>query len=714
MRYFRFPALVLLGLALFAISGGLGGQPPAPPAVLTTLPGHTETVEAVTFSPDGSLIATGCFDRNLRLFDAATGKEIRTYGGEQGHKGQVLSVAFNAKGDQLATGAADNSARIWDVPVGFPVKTSPTTGAATRVVVAQDGKTFAVAGADGIVKMFPGGEEKGAIELKGHVGAIMNLDLSANTWVTVGADKTVRFWDVAGKQTAARFAPSGVVSLAANANNPTIWLATTDGRVQGWAVPPPAVIPPVVAVLGSGLTLAAFDVSLKKGQPIPGTPVREWSAGGKIAGLALSPDNTRVVTVGPGKECVSWQTGNGTKEKVFEAGGEATAAAFNKDGQRIAVAGSDGTVKLYSVADGKLIGSIAAGGPVSALAFHPTAPQLVGTLKNAATVWTIAYQPGQPLPPEFGRQIQTFPHPSGVSSPTFMADGHFLTAGEDKQVRRFRIASDVAVKNLGHPNLVDCVAFDDTGNLLATGCHDGILRVWDLQKNTPLKTINAHIVTTPQQIQNPIYAVQWSGDHKQIFTSSYDRSIKLWDVASGNLVREFKPAPDPKPIVEPKKDDKKDAPKVEPKKDEGPIGHRDQVFTMALSKDGKFLASGSSDKCVKLWDVATGKVIRDFPNPEMKPVFPGEPAQSHPGWVHSVRFVPGDQFLVTAGVAPKGRSYLAVWNVATGQRVYGAERDNGPIHSIAVSPDGTKLVLGSAPAKGKPEAEAIVIKLPGK
>jgi WD40 repeat protein len=106
--------------------------------------------------------------------------------------------------------------------------------------------------------------------------------------------------------------------------------------------------------------------------------------------------------------------------------------------------------------------------------------------------------------------------------------------------------------------------------------------------------------------------------------------------------------------------------------------------------------------------------VRDFQNPDLKPVYPGEPAPSHPGWVHTVRFTPDGQFLVTAGAAPRSRGYLAVWNVSNGQRVFGAERDLGPIHSIAVSPDNTKLVVGCAPAKGKAEGESVVVKLPGK
>ncbi len=421
----------------------------------------------------------------------------------------------------------------------------------------------------------------------------------------------------------------------------------------------------------------------KPGAVVPGLPTRVVAVGsGKIADLVVSTGGERVITAGPGKEAVSWNAGNGQKERAFEAGGEALSVALSKDGQRVAVGGSDGTVKLYTVGDGKLAGSFPAGAPVVDLAFHPTAPLLVGVMKNkTVVVWHVAFNPGQPVPPEFGKPAQTFPHPEAVSAAAFLADGQFLTAAADKQARRFRIAGDVPVKNLPHPNLVDCVAFDDTGNLLATGCHDGNLRIWDLAKGQPVKTIAAHIQTMPQPTPNPIYAVLWTPDHKQILTASFDRSLKLWDVASGNLVREFKPAPDPKP-----------GEKAEPPKD--PVGHRHQVFAAAFSKDGKRLASCGYDRTIKLWDVASGKVIRDFPNPDLKPTYPGEPAPSHPGSIENLRFTPDDKFLVSVGAAPRYRGYLAVWSVEDGKRVYGAERESGPIHGLAVFPDGSRIVIG--------------------
>ena len=198
---------LLPAVALFAAIVSLSDvrAQPTPADIVFALKGHADTVDAVAVSPDGKLIATASFDKTVKLWDATTGKEIRTYGGEKGHTGQVLSVAFSAKGDQLASGGADNKALVWDVPVNFATKTYATAGTATKVVVANDGKTFAVATGD-VVKLFPQGEEKGAIELKGHAGAVTSVSFNGNGQLvaTIGKDNTLRFWNPAdGKMTMA-------------------------------------------------------------------------------------------------------------------------------------------------------------------------------------------------------------------------------------------------------------------------------------------------------------------------------------------------------------------------------------------------------------------------------------------------------------------------------------------------------------------------------
>jgi WD40 repeat protein len=77
-----------------------------------TLDGHEGWVAAVAFSPDGSLLATGSHDHTIKLWDAATGRELTTL---RGHTGNVYTVAFSPDGSLLASGSLDGTVRLWDV-----------------------------------------------------------------------------------------------------------------------------------------------------------------------------------------------------------------------------------------------------------------------------------------------------------------------------------------------------------------------------------------------------------------------------------------------------------------------------------------------------------------------------------------------------------------------------------------------------------------------
>ena len=123
-------------------------------------------------------------------------------------------------------------------------------------------------------------------------------------------------------------------------------------------------------------------------------------------------------------------------------------------------------------------------------------------------------------------------------------------------------------------------------------------------------------------------------------------------------------------------------------------GHRDGVFCAAFSPDGKQIASGSSDRCIKIWNAADGNVIRELVNPKIKQdAMQG--VVSHPGWVYSLRYTADGKYLISVGGAPRNQGYLAVWNAADGKLEYGEELPLGTFYSVALSPDGQHLAVGA-------------------
>ena len=111
--------------------------------MLARLAGHSDAVFAVAFSPDGKYVATASFDSTLKLWDAGTGKEIKTYGGTGGHTKQVISLAFSQDGSMLASGSTDNTIKVWDVPVNLPIRSLKTNDAVTAVALSPDGTKLA-------------------------------------------------------------------------------------------------------------------------------------------------------------------------------------------------------------------------------------------------------------------------------------------------------------------------------------------------------------------------------------------------------------------------------------------------------------------------------------------------------------------------------------------------------------------------------------------
>jgi WD40 repeat protein len=108
------------------------------------LKGHTVTVHSVSFSSDGTRIASGSKDNTVRVWDAVTGQQLgETFQGP----GLVLSFAFSSDGTRIASGSSEGTVRLWDAVTGQPLSEFSPDG--TRIASGSDDETAAVGCNDG-------------------------------------------------------------------------------------------------------------------------------------------------------------------------------------------------------------------------------------------------------------------------------------------------------------------------------------------------------------------------------------------------------------------------------------------------------------------------------------------------------------------------------------------------------------------------------------
>ena len=116
----------------------------------------------------------------------------------------------------------------------------------------------------------------------------------------------------------------------------------------------------------------------------------------------------------------------------------------------------------------------------------------------------------------------------------------------------------------------------------------------------------------------------------------------------------------------------------------------------------------------RIWDVADASICRELVNPKLKRA-PGY-EQSHPGWIYGLQYTANGKRLVSAGLAPGGKGYLAVWDADAGKLLHGEELPLGAFHSLALLPGDRGVVVGAGPrgAKGgKDLNKAYVLTVPG-
>ena len=194
------------------------------------------------------------------------------------------------------------------------------------------------------------------------------------------------------------------------------------------------------------------------------------------------------------------------------------------------------------------------------------------------------------------------------------------------------------VKNFAqHSDAVGAVAFSPDGLMLASGSKDKTIQIWDLATGKSIRTFEGDSST--------IWSVAFDSNGTRLVTGTGFWRVMLWDMKTGQSMSS--------------------------------LDHAASVWSVAISHDGQLIASGSGDKTTKIWDAENGRLIHNLPD--------------HTDFVYSVAFSPDDKTLVSASKDNK----ITIVDVATGRLLKTVDGHADQVRSVAISPDGQTLVSGS-------------------
>jgi WD40 repeat protein len=460
-------------------------------SIRVTLPSHTLSINSVSFSPDSTRLVSGSDDDTVILWDIETNSLLNKFRPDdfdtQGK--EITSVAFNPWGDRIIASGLETVV-VWDSFDYTELQRLRSNWANVYAVAyAPDGLSMLTATASVKIWDYHLGTER--YNLSSHQGEVTSATFSqdGNYILTGSWDATAKLWSAnllidtlkikynAGSNENANYSPDGQYIVVSDVSgNVVVYSALTGEIISEWN-------------MESWVNQASFDPQNSQ----------------RIVASDLFNGKVAILEVGSEEPVLTIQADTGW---VYST-------EFNPDGSMILSAGDDGFVRLWDSQNGNLLNELYVGNLLRAQ-FNRDGSQIIASDRvNSAYIFDTNSQQ---------QILELKGHKDQILTFTFSHDGNFIYTGSyDNTIRKWdaKTGEELLVM-IGHIGRVIDLDISPDDNLLVSGSADTTVKVWDTETGKDLFTYLGN--------NKDSTSVAFSLDGKNVLTSSSDETTKEFTI----------------------------------------------------------------------------------------------------------------------------------------------------------------------------------------